>query len=515
MPGELPSTNALLDHLDSLSVLAIGGTIEEVKSGQVLLTAGAPEVDVYFPITSVLSLMSTMPSGHSCEVAVVGREGMVGLAGVLATADSSSTCVVHVGGTCLRASASAVRAARNSSVAVRETLDRYTTARLIEVAQVAACNRLHPIGPRLARWLLMLHDRIDTNHLRISQQTIASSLGVHRPTVALELQRLHRLGAILYRSRIVRITDRARLESLACECHPALHAEYVRLFRQLPADWRSEEVGADGSGTAAIEALRQIAGRLLMSSLHEQAARQRADAATRAKDDFLALVSHELRTPLQAMLGWCALARLPNPPPGALTAIERNAKAQRVLIEDLLDSVRMNTDTLRVSRRELDPVSVVESAIETVQPAAETKEISLRLNVLNERAPVLADGDRLRQVMVNVLMNSVKFSHQGTSIETEVSSSDDAVEVRVIDHGNGISPSVLPHVFERFWQAPEGHAERRRGLGLGLSIARALVELHGGKIELASGGTGQGTTCRITLPRMRPTSTDSGSMVSP
>ena len=213
MPAAAPATNALIDLIDPLSVAALKGSLEDLKRGQVLLQSGAPEVNVYFPITAVLSLVSTMASGDSCEVGLVGREGMVGLAGVLAATDSPSSCVVQVGGMCLRLPADAVRAVRNSDPLMRGALDRYTTARLIQVAQVAACSRLHPIGGRLARWLLMLRDRVDRDHLTLSQQSIADSLGARRPTITLELQRLHATGAIDYRTRIVKIADRARLES--------------------------------------------------------------------------------------------------------------------------------------------------------------------------------------------------------------------------------------------------------------------------------------------------------------
>ena len=501
MAVETPSTNALLDCVNPLTSLALAGSIEELTAGQVLLESGMPEVDVYFPISAVLSLTSTMAGGESCEVALVGREGMVGLAGVLAATESPTSCIVQVGGTCLRTSAESVRVARRSHVALHEALDRYTTARLVQMAQVAACNRLHPIGRRLARWLLMLRDRVERDHLRLSQQSIADALGVHRPTIALELQRLHASGAIAYRSRIVKIADRARLESLACECHHALHREYVRLFRPMAEPESAAGAASQESGAAAIEALRTIAGRLLITSLHEQAARERAEASDRAKDHFLAMVSHELRAPLQAILGWCELSKLPNAPPGAMEVIERNARAQLALIEDLIDSARIDANTLRVSPREIDPLGVVQSAIETIRPAAEAKHVSVRLRVLDAPPPVLGDGDRLRQVMVNVLMNSVKFSPTGGSVDTEMSAHDDSIEVRVIDHGDGISAEMLPHVFERFRQGDGSSEQRGQGLGLGLSIARSLVALHGGTIALDSGGAGQGTTCTITLPR--------------
>ena len=230
-----------------------------------------------------------------------------------------------------------------------------------------------------------------------------------------------------------------------------------RVCASVPAARRREpasEVTTGGSGAAAIEALRGIAGRLLISSLQEQAARERAEASDRAKDHFLAMVSHELRAPLQAILGWCALAKLPSAPPDAIEVIERNARAQLALIEDLLDSARINADTLRISPQRSRSRSVSSSRrSRLIRPAAEAKQVSLRLNVHRRSASGHADGDRLRQVMVNVLMNSVKFSPDGRQRRYgSVWQRNGSIEVRVIDHGDGIAADMLPHVFERFWQ---------------------------------------------------------------
>lgn len=287
--------NVLLRLIDPLR--ALGETVE-VRAGQVLLTAGAPEVETYFPLTAVLSLMSTMANGDTCEVTLVGREGMVGLAGVLGASDSSTSCIVQVGGTCWRVSAESVRDARQKNAVVRNALDRCTRARLIQVARLAACNRLHHIGGRLARWLLMLRARTEREHFRLSQQTIANSLGVHRPTIALELQRLHKAGAIVYRSRIVKIVDRMRLEKLSCECHEGMQRDYLQMIRPFT-----------------------------------QAAPVNED-----EDDARELVSHELCERLHAILGWCSLAQRPDPPADALAVIERNVRAQLPLIKDLMAS---------------------------------------------------------------------------------------------------------------------------------------------------------------------------------
>lgn len=515
MLHELPAANALLGHLNSVVGEHLHGCVVEFKSGDTLFDAGGPEVEVYFPITAVLSLMSTMASGDSCEVALVGREGMVGLSGVLGGSETVTSCVALVGGSCFRVPAESLRFAAKRDDFVREVLDHYTTARLVQVAQVAACNRLHSVGSRLARWLLMLRDRIDGDHLRLSQQAIADALGVHRPTIALELQRLHGTGAVFYRSRMMKIIDRTKLESLACECHQTLHREYVELFRPMTTGAHGSAQQKREPASAAVEALRAIAGRLLVANLQEQAARERAEASDRAKDHFLAVVSHELRAPLHAIMGWCALAKHPNPPPEALDIIERNARAQSAMIEDLLEASRSNANTLHITPREVQPLAVVESALDSIRPVAEGKHVSLRLKVLDELPPIVADGDRVRQVMINVLLNSVKFSREGGTVDTQVSVRNSGIEVRVTDYGQGIPRFMLPHVFERFWQA-EGSRARRQGLGLGLNIARALVELHGGSISLDSGGEDQGTTCTITLPQVaEPARLDSQTLSSP
>jgi CRP-like cAMP-binding protein len=288
-----PPTNVLLDVIDARRAL---GEAVEVRAGQVLHKAGSPEVDAYFPLSAVLSVMSTMANGDTCEVTLVGREGMVGLAGVLGASDSSTSCVVQVPGTCWRMSAASVRDARERHAAIRIGLDRYIRALLTQVAGLAACNRLHHIGGRLARWLLMLQVRTEREHFRLSQQTIASSLGVHRPTIALELQRLHKAGAIFYRSRIVKIVDRTRLESLTCECHETMLRDYLHMVRPFT----------------------------------------QAALANEEDDEVRELVSHELCARLHAILGWCALAQLPDPPADALAVIERNVRAQLPLIQDLI-----------------------------------------------------------------------------------------------------------------------------------------------------------------------------------
>ena len=498
MTRDAAAGNSLLRLVDHETLRRLGAVRLEILPGQVLQQSAEPETYAFFPITSVISIVSKMSTGASVEVATVGREGVAGLSNLLGGANSPTENVVQVGGGCWRMTTAAVRDAREVDADLRAALDRYTTARLIQVAQIAACNRLHPIGARLPRWLLALHDRADSNVFKLQQQNIADMLGVHRPTIAMELQRLHATGAITYRGRMLTISDRPRLESLACECHASLHREFVSLCA--PVDRAPASKDRDAAASADLATLRELAGRLLVTSLHAQEAREQAEAANRAKDEFLAMVSHELRTPLQAILGWCALAGTHAPPAQALAIIDRNARTQLALINDLLDSARMTADTLRIEPAVVDPKAVVEAAIETVRPAADAKQITVRLKVCDELTPVIADEDRLRQVVVNVLMNSVKFTDAGGSVEADVAASEGALQLKIRDSGRGIAADELPHVFERFRQ---GRRPRNgtHGLGLGLSIARALVELHGGTIDITSPGVGQGSTCTIVVPK--------------
>jgi PAS domain S-box-containing protein len=240
--------------------------------------------------------------------------------------------------------------------------------------------------------------------------------------------------------------------------------------------------------------------RLLAS---EGAARRAAEAASQLKDDFLATVSHELRTPLNAMLGWVHLLRTgtltPERRERALETIERNARAQAQLIEDLLDVSRILSGKLRLQVESVDVQLVVEGALETVRPAAEAKDIRLE-PVLSSGAFVMGDPHRLQQVVWNLLSNAVKFTRRGGRVQVTVERRDSSVEVTVADTGQGIPKDFQPHVFERFRQQEGGTTRSYGGLGLGLSIVRQLVEMHGGAVRVFSEGEGQGATFTVSLP---------------
>src|SRR5712692_7592494 len=250
--------------------------------------------------------------------------------------------------------------------------------------------------------------------------------------------------------------------------------------------------------------LRDISERKRVESEHaallarEQAARSEAEAANRAKDEFLTVLSHELRTPLNAVYGWARMLRARQLDEAAsaraLEAIERNANAQVRLIDDLLDVSRVISGKMRLDVQPVDLRAVVEDALDAVRPAAEAKEIRLQ-NVLDPRAgPITGDPARLQQVVWNLLMNAVKFTPKGGRVQVHVQRVNSHVEIVVSDTGQGIAPEVLPFVFDRFRQADSSTTRAHTGLGLGLALVKYLVELHGGNVVAQSPGEGKGAT---------------------
>jgi PAS domain S-box-containing protein len=234
-----------------------------------------------------------------------------------------------------------------------------------------------------------------------------------------------------------------------------------------------------------------------------QRERTRVEEANQAKDVFLATVSHELRTPLNAMLGWTRMLRSGALPPEkfqrGLETIERNAEVQAQLIEDLLDISRIISGKLRLEVRPVDLHKVVESALDVVRPAADAR--GVRLEVAPDADAVIAgDPDRLQQVIWNLLTNGIKFTPRGGIVTVRQRVIDGHVELQVVDSGEGIPREFLPYVFDQFRQADGSPTRAHGGLGLGLSIVRHLVELHGGTIRAASEGAGKGATFTIHLP---------------
>jgi signal transduction histidine kinase/ActR/RegA family two-component response regulator len=242
--------------------------------------------------------------------------------------------------------------------------------------------------------------------------------------------------------------------------------------------------------------------------MRERVARDEAEHLSAMKDEFLATLSHELRTPLNAILGWASMLQRGVKDEATLRrgldAIERNARAQGQLIDDLLDMSRIVAGTLRLDVQMVDLAKVIEAALGTVQPAAMAKKIELRTDLHENARMVLGDPGRLQQVLWNLLSNAVKFTPNGGIVQVELAYADEQATIRVLDSGIGIDPDFLPHVFDRFRQQDASITRQHGGLGLGLAIVRQLVELHGGTIAVGSPGQGAGTTFTLCLPLAQP-----------
>ena len=225
------------------------------------------------------------------------------------------------------------------------------------------------------------------------------------------------------------------------------------------------------------------------------------------KDEFLATLSHELRTPLNAVLGYARMlqsgAISNDKVPQALDVIDRNAAALAQIVEDVLDVSRIVLGKARLRVQPTDVAAVVDDACATVKPAADAKGIQLKCSLGNGTATVAGDHSRLQQVVWNLLTNAVKFTPRNGRIDVRITEHESHVKIVVTDTGIGFPASFQPHLFERFRQAESGTTRVHGGLGLGLSIAQHIVEMHGGTIEAESGGEGKGATFSVTLPLSR------------
>ena len=244
--------------------------------------------------------------------------------------------------------------------------------------------------------------------------------------------------------------------------------------------------------------------RLLLENA--QTARADAEAANGIKDEFLALLSHELRTPLTSILGWSRLLAAGSldevTSKRAVEIIVRNARAQRQLIDDLLDISRIIARKLRLDVRPVGLTPMIEAIVDGVRPGADAKNIHLQTALDPRVSPISGDPDRLQQIIWNLLTNAIKFTPKGGRVQVRLERIDSHVELSISDTGQGIDAELLPHVFDRFSQSDSSSTRRHSGLGLGLAIVRELVELHCGTVTAESQGTGEGTTFRVTLPLM-------------
>jgi PAS domain S-box-containing protein len=386
-----------------------------------------------------------------------------------------------------------------SSLDYEATLSSVVKLAVPTIADFAACDMLASNGG--------VH-RLAIEHVHPAKVTLAREL-YQRSTECHGAAHVIRTGKAEH-IRDITDTSEATLENVAAKgvaesldlrssvCVPM--TVRGRVAGALTLAWGPSGRRYTADDVGLVEELARRAGLAIENAVHYKAA---ADASL-AKDEFLAVVSHELRTPLNAILGWVHMLREDSVPAArqghALETIERNARAQNQLIEDLLDVSRIVSGKLRLDVAPVDLQSVVERAIETVRPAASSKNISLKPTLDPEASLVMGDADRLQQVVWNLLSNAVKFSPKGSDVHIALRTRASTIELMVRDHGQGIEPLFLPHVFERFRQADGGTARGNGGLGLGLAIVRNLVELHGGNIRAESAGPGRGAAFTVSLP---------------
>jgi len=330
-----------------------------------------------------------------------------------------------------------------------------------------------------------------------------------------------RVGTLYLRGNLVRLTEQLRLEAIAVVWGALIGLATAaviaaRLQRQiadpvlsLSRTAASISRGGDYSLRAEKHGDDEV-GALVDTFNSMVAAVEERDGAlrdvNRTKDEFLAALSHELRTPLTAIVGWLRILRDnrhdPNVVDQALDRLDRNAHAQARLIDDLLEVSRIVTGKIDLQLSTVDLGSMVESAVEVNRPVAESKGITLSLDLAGRPCFVSGDPDRLQQIVSNLLSNAVKFTEAGGRVGVTLTASGTSCAIAVSDTGAGIAPEFLPRIFDRFRQADGSVTRQHGGLGLGLSIARDLVELHGGRIEASSKGLGHGSILTVVLPRL-------------
>ena len=335
---------AALPDRDRDRVMALGSVIT-APAGAVLLESGGRVDALWFPIGCVASLSTTMRDGSEAEVAIIGREGLVGVTAFLGGTDTTwNESVVQIGGTVLRVPVERMREEVSRSTTLRLLLQRFAQALLVQTSQTAACNRFHSIDQRLARSLLILLDRVDGDQIVITHERLARLLGSFRPGVTIAARRLQERGIIMNRRGSIRVLDRDRLARESCECYEAVASEYARLLdveavRQLSV-----------TSEIANETLRELNSRLMIAAIREQQARERAEETNDLTSRFFATLSHEMRTPLTAILGWADVLQSRDFDVEmfdvAIDTIHRNAEAQKRLVNDMLDLAQLRAGKL-------------------------------------------------------------------------------------------------------------------------------------------------------------------------
>ncbi|MEN3327491.1 MAG: hypothetical protein V7638_2298 [Acidobacteriota bacterium] len=481
----------------------------ELTCGQILYEPGQEIQHTYFPLNSVVCLMALMENGSNLGVGIVGKEGMVGLPLFLGSNTTPNQALVEIPGSAIRMRAGVFRKASDEN-GFNSVLHLYTQAVLTQAAQAAACNRFHTIRPALANWLLSIQDRTGSPELRITHELISTMMGVRRAGVTNAVLELQDLGTIRCARGLIRVIDRQGLEAASCECYEIVKKEFSRLAAENREGnkvgmWNGiERRDAVVNHKRDLQRLLEVNSRLLMAGIREQEARDQAEEANKAKDEFLATLSHELRTPLTAMLGWARILRTTKLSEvdfiRALDTIERSAQAQAQLIEDMLDVSRIVAGKLALESKQLNLSLIIQTGIDVVRPIADSKNVQINYTCDSEIDSLIGDPKRLQQVVLNLLTNAIKFTARDGRIEVRLARVNHHAEISVRDTGQGIAPDFLPHVFDRFRQGNGAVSQHSPGLGLGLAIVQHLVKLHGGNVRAESPGQDHGATFTVELP---------------
>jgi PAS domain S-box-containing protein len=399
---------------------------------------------------------------------------------------------------------------------------------------LADTHRLHnlPFGELAASWLAAIIESADdaiisktldgiitswnTGAMKIfgytAEETVGKSVTMLIPDELKEeekaiLSRI-RKGERVEHYETIRVTKEGKKLNISLTVSPITSNDGTVIGASKIARDITEKKHAEAQLMAAIKDREQLLGR-------EQEARQQAEIASRTKDEFLSMLSHELRTPLNAILGWSKIlttgALAPEAVSEALEKIERNARLQARLIEDMLDVSRIMSGKLRLDAQPVDLTSVIHAAVDTLRPASDAKDIRIHVVLDFGSGVVLGDPVRLQQVIWNLLSNAIKFTPKHGSVKVNLERVDSRFEISVADTGPGIEEEFLPYVFERFKQADSSSTKTYGGLGLGLTIVRQIVEMHGGTVEAAN-LEGSGALFVVKLPVMaaRQRSTERG-----
>jgi len=378
-------------------------------------------------------------------------------------------------------------------------------------AKISVFVELFRKSEKIARQSEFLHRRAEQLHRLTDAALAVSAAGSIDGVLAVTTQQARDILHVRGAAASVSLGGRRR--------HTAQSGEEIpEAGEPLPSAWL---LGADGTSIGWLRVwgaregafspeddavLRQLAHMASVAVQNTVFAEERE--ANAFKDEFLATVSHELRTPLSAIVTWARLLRDRSLDPAAmargLDVIDRNARAQTRLVDDLLDMSRIMTGKLRLDARPVDVRSVIGNVLESSRADAEKRQVELCWQEPRFPAIVLGDPDRLQQIVANLLTNAMKFTPRGGRIDVSIGEHGQDVEIRVHDTGSGIDPAFLPHVFDRFRQADGSSTRAHRGLGLGLAIVRQLVELHGGTVHAESPGSGQGAAFSVRIPKAQP-----------